>query len=157
VLKHKYKLAAIIICFIFFTLALFSSAGFSWRNLKFSGNGILSDEIPHMAGGFYYLNTHRYYINPEHPPLVKDIAGLGEFLARPKLPNITDQETLPPNFHRAEYPFINASFPKALEWQNNQDHFGTMYLFQPGNNPDKIAFFARLAVILANSLWLFLL
>ncbi|HLM83605.1 MAG TPA: hypothetical protein VK254_00115, partial [Candidatus Bathyarchaeia archaeon] len=37
------------------------------------------------------------------------------------------------------------------------DHFGTMYLFQPGNSPDQIAFFARLAVILANTLWLYLL
>ncbi|OGI25827.1 MAG: hypothetical protein A3J76_04760, partial [Candidatus Moranbacteria bacterium RBG_13_45_13] len=156
-LKNKYKLSAIGICLAFFALAFFSSAGFDWNDLKFSGNGILADEIPHIAGGYYYLKTNRYYINPEHPPLVKDIAGLGELLAHPAFPNITDQEALPPDFHRAEYPFENASFPKALEWQNNQDHFGTMYLFNPQNNPDKIAFFARFAVILANTLLLFLL
>jgi hypothetical protein len=155
-LKQKYKLAAIIICLIFFTLTLLSSAGFSWNNLKYSGNGIIADEIPHIASGYYYLQTQRYFINPEHPPLVKDIAGLGELFVHPKLPTITNQEKLPENFHRAEYPFEKAEFPKALEWQNNQDHFGTMFLFQPPNDPDKIAFFARLAVILANTLLLFL-
>jgi 4-amino-4-deoxy-L-arabinose transferase-like glycosyltransferase len=184
VIKHKYKLAAIFVCLVFFSLALFSSAGFSpvrnladsflciikidgacsrisdgvnWKNMKFSGNGILADEIPHIAGGYYYLKTNRYYINPEHPPLVKDVAGLGELVIHPALPNITNQGALPADFHRAEFPFENASFPKALEWQNNQDHFGTMYLFGSPNNSDKIAFFARLAVILANTLLLFLL
>ncbi len=146
-LKHKYKISAIAICLLFFFLALFSSLG----------NGILADEIPHISAGYYYLKTHRYFINSEHPPLVKDIAGLGELIVHPTLPNITDQETLPPDYHRPEYPFQNADFPRVLEWQNNQDHFGTMFLYQPQNNPDKIAFFARLAVILANTLLLFLL
>jgi len=158
-LKHKYKIAAILICFIFFFLTLFSSTGFSWSDSggKYSGNGILADEIPHIGGGYYYLKTNRYFINPEHPPLVKDIAGLGETVIHPSFPEITDQIFLPPDYHRPEYPFKETAFPKALEWQNNQDHFGVMYLFHPGNNPDRIAFFARLAVILANSLLLFLL
>lgn len=156
-LKHKYKISALVICLVFFSLALFSGAGFSWKNLKTSGNGILADEIPHIAGGYYYLKTNRYFINPEHPPLVKDIAGLGELAARPAFPEITNEENLPPDYHRPEFPFRNATFPKALEWQNNQDHFGTMYLFNPRNNPDKIAFWARLAVILANTFLLFLL
>ena len=109
-LKHKYKISAIVICLLFFLLALFSSAGFypvrnltdslscviniedacyrisngvNWKNLKYSGNGILADEIPHISGGYYYLKTHRYFINPEHPPLVKDIAGLGELIIHP--------------------------------------------------------------------------
>jgi len=157
VLKHKYKISAFVICLVFFFLALFSSAGFSWKNLKYSGNGILADEIPHIASGYYYLKTNRYFLNPEHPPLVKDIAGLGELAARPVFPEITNQENLPPDYHRAEFPFRNATFPKALEWQNNQDHFGTMYLFNPQNDPDKIAFWARLTVILANTFLLFVL
>ena len=156
-LKHKYKISAFVICLVFFFLALFSSAGFSWKNLKYSGNGILADEIPHIASGYYYLKTNRYFLNPEHPPLVKDIAGLGELAARPVFPEITNQENLPPDYHRAEFPFRNATFPKALEWQNNQDHFGTMYLFNPQNDPDKIAFWARLTVILANTFLLFVL
>lgn len=158
-LKHKYKFAAIAICLLFFFLALFSGAGFSWSALgqKYSGNGILADEIPHIAGGFYYLKTGRYFINPEHPPLVKDVAGLGELIIHPKLPDISNQETLPSDFHREEYPIQKAEFPKALEWANNQDHFGVLFLFHPRNNPDRIAFFARLAVVFANSLLLYLL
>src|SRR4030042_127175 len=159
-LKHKYKLSAVVICLLFFSLALFSSAGFDWENLKYSGNGILADEIPHIGGGYYYLKTHRYFINPEHPPLVKDIAGLGIALflhPRPAFPNITDQSVLPADYHRPEYPFQNTDFPKALEWQNNQDHLGVLFLFHPQNNPGAIAFYGRLAVILANTLLLFAL
>jgi len=159
-LKNKYKISAIIICLIFFFLALFSSTGFDWKNLRFSGNGILADEIPHIGGGYYYLKTHRYFLNPEHPPLVKDIAGLGILLLKhpqPAFPNITNQTVLPPDYHRPEYPFQNTDFPKALEWQNNQDHFGVLFLFHPQNNPDIIAFYARLAVILVNTLLLYLL
>jgi len=96
-------------------------------------------------------------LNPEHPPLVKDIAGLGELLVHPNFPKITDQADLGADFHREEYPIQKAEFPKALEWANNQDYFGVLFLFGPGNNPDQIAFFARLAVILANTLLLYLL
>lgn len=147
------------ICLIFFALALLSSAGFDWSaaGMKYSGNGIIADEIPHISGGYYYLKTHRYFINPEHPPLVKDIAGLGELFARPNFPKITDQTDLGADFHREEYPIQKAEFPKALERANNQDYFGVLFLFGPGNNPDRIAFFARLAVILANTLLLYLL
>ncbi|MFA5871093.1 MAG: glycosyltransferase family 39 protein [Parcubacteria group bacterium] len=155
-LKHKYKIAAIFICLLFFFLALFSSAGFDWKHLKFSGNGIIADEIPHISSGYYYLKTHRYFINPEHPPLVKDIGGLGQLLIHPAFPDISDQETLLDSYQRPTYPFQNTVFPKALEWQNNQDHFGVMYLFHPGNNPDLIAFWARLGIILANTLLLYL-
>jgi hypothetical protein len=157
VLKHKYKLAAIVICLIFFSLALFSSAGFRWNNLKYSGNGIIADEIPHIATGYYYLKTHRYFINPEHPPLVKDIAGLGEMLARPAFPDITNVATQPDNFSRYNYPFSGTDFPAFLERQNTQAYFGQMYLFDARNNPDLIAFWARFAVILANALLLFFL
>jgi hypothetical protein len=156
-LKQKYKLAAVAICLFFFALALFSSAGFSWRNLKYSGNGIIADEIPHIATGYYYLITNRYFINPEHPPLVKDVAGLGEMAAHPAFPNITDVETPPENFQRYSYPFAGTDFPAFLEKSNTQAYFGQMYLFHPQNNPDLIAFWGRLAVIFVNTLLLFVL
>ncbi|MCX6762385.1 MAG: glycosyltransferase family 39 protein [Candidatus Moranbacteria bacterium] len=156
-LKQKYKLAAIAICLIFFALALFSSAGFSWRNLKYSGNGIIADEIPHIASGYYYLTTNRYFINPEHPPIVKDVAGLGEMAARPSFPDITDVTVQPGNFERYNYPFTKTDFPAFLERQNTQAYFGQMYLFHTQNNPDLIAFWARLAVIFVNTLLMFLL
>ena len=156
-LKQKYKLAAGVICLLFFSLALFSSAGFSWKNLKYSGNGIIADEIPHIATGYYYLKTHRYFINPEHPPLVKDVAGLGEMAAHPSFPNITDVPSQPDNFQRYSYPFAGNDFPSFLERSNTQAYFGQMYLFNSQNNPDLIAFWGRLAVILVNTLLLFAL
>jgi hypothetical protein len=156
-IKHKYKLAAGAICLLFFALALFSSAGFNWKNLKYSGNGIIADEIPHIASGYYYLKTHRYFINPEHPPLVKDVAGLGEMAAHPAFPDITDVAKQPDNFQRYGYPFAGNDFPSFLERSNTQAYFGQMYLFNAQNNPDQIAFWGRLAVILVNTLLLFCL
>jgi len=144
-IKNKYKIAAVIICAIFFSLALFSSAG----------NGIIADEIPHIATGYYYLKTNRYFINPEHPPIVKDVAGLGEMAVRPAFPDITDVQTQPDNFQRYSYPFAGTDFPAFLEKQNTQAYFGQMYLFHPQNNPDAIAFWGRLAVIFVNTLLLF--
>jgi hypothetical protein len=154
-LKQKYKFAAIAICLVFFALALFSSAGFSWKNLKYSGNGIIADEIPHIATGYYYLKTNRYFINPEHPPIVKDVAGLGEMAARPAFPDITDVQAQPENFQRYSYPFAGTDFPAFLEKSNTQAYFGQMFLFHPQNNPDAIAFWGRLAVIFVNTLLLF--
>ena len=147
-IKNKYKITAVIICALFFSLALFSSAG----------NGIIADEIPHIATGYYYLKTHRYFINPEHPPIVKDIAGLGEMAIRPAFPDITNIQAQPENFQRYSYPFAKTDFPAFLEKQNTQAYFGQMYLFHPQNNPDAIAFWGRLAVIFVNTLlllWLF--
>jgi len=156
-LKNKYKISAVLICAIFFALALFSSAGFSWGNLKYSGNGIIADEIPHIASGYYYLKTHRYFINPEHPPIVKDVAGLGEMIAHPAFPDITDVEIQPENFQRYNYPFAGNDFPSFLEKSNTQAYFGQMFLFNSQNNPDEIAFWGRLAVIFVNTLLLFAL
>jgi hypothetical protein len=155
--RYKHKLAAIAICLIFFALALFSSAGFDWKNLRYSGNGIIADEIPHIASGYYYLKTHRYFINPEHPPIVKDIAGLGEMMAHPAFPDITDVTTEPNDFQRYNYPFSKTDFPAFLERKNTQAYFGVMYLFHPQNNPGAIAFWGRLAVITTNTLLLFFL
>ncbi|MDD3487491.1 MAG: glycosyltransferase family 39 protein [Candidatus Moranbacteria bacterium] len=154
-IKNKYKLSAILICLAFFSLALFSSAGFHWNDLKYSGNGIIADEIPHIASGYYYLKTHRYFLNPEHPPLVKDVAGLGESIARPSFPDITDVSEEPEGFQRYGYPFAGTDFPSFLERKNTQAYFGQMYLFDARNNPDRIAFFGRLTVIFVNTLLLF--
>src|SRR6266852_7977235 len=39
-------------------------------------DGFTIDEPWHITAGVAYLRTGEYYLNPEHPPLVKLVAGL---------------------------------------------------------------------------------
>lgn len=132
--KRNGNYFALIICFIFLITAFFSVQGKFWEGMKFSGDALTSDEVSHIPAGFYYLKTHQYFINTEHPYLVKDIAAI------PLL-------------------FLNLNFPeipKEQKYENIQWEFGRDFLFNVGNDPDLITFWSRLAVIIFNTLLLFL-
>jgi len=98
------------------------------------------DEVAHIGAGYSYWNNQDYRLNPEHPPLIKDLAGL------PLM-------------------FLNLNFPDIKYWDNAAPHpwwtqfdFGDQLLYHAGNNPDKIMLFARLgpiAVLIAMGAFLF--
>ncbi len=85
------------------------------------------DELAHIPAGYSYLTQKDFRLNPEHPPLVKDLA------AAPLLG-------------------LNLNFPEDhTSWQNginNQWFFGTQFLNHSGNDADQITFLARLPMIL---------
>lgn len=142
---------------MFIALGFFSNEGFDWGNLKYSGNALTSDENSHIPAGYYYLKTGKYFINPEHPPLVKDISGLPLLILNPTLPNISDDNELYASYLKNNSSLIGFDFPKELEIQNQQWDWGHIFLFNPNNNPDLITFWARLSTICFNALFLFLL
>ena len=149
---------AIFICLFFFVVSFFAVNGFDFKNLKHSGDSITSDEMPHITSGFYYLKTGRYFLNPEHPPLIKDISAvLPLFVLNPFFPKVSYDYPSPSNESEKEDLFFNKNvFPRNLEitnyhWDNR------MLIFNPKNNPDLIIFLARLGVILFNSAMLFVL
>ena len=39
-------------------------------------DSFIVDEIPHVGAGYSYVTKNDFRLNPEHPPLVKDLAGL---------------------------------------------------------------------------------
>jgi 4-amino-4-deoxy-L-arabinose transferase-like glycosyltransferase len=94
------------------------------------------DETAHIASGYSYLDRQDFRLNPEHPPLVKDLA------AAPLL-------------------FLNLNFPNEhSSWIQEgepvwwlQFDFARQFLYESGNNPDQILLFARTPMIL---LFLFL-
>jgi hypothetical protein len=91
-------------------------------------DSITDDEVAHIPAGFSYLDKHDYRLNPEHPPLVKDLAAL------PLL-------------------FLNLTFPYTSEnWDasslDNQWSMGKDFLFSSGNNLEKILFWSRLPMLL---------
>lgn len=96
----------------------------------------IMDELAHIPAGYSYLKYQDMRINPEHPPLLKDISAL------PLL-------------------FLDLKFPEqSVAWTadlNGQWDLGKGFLYQSGNNPDVILFFARLGPIALTILFGFLL
>jgi len=85
------------------------------------------DERAHVPAAYSYVRYGDMRLNPEHPPLLKDLAGL------PLL-------------------FPDLSFPvDSDEWRdgvNEQWTLGTKFIFGSGNDADLIMFWSRVPVIL---------
>ncbi|MCP3979188.1 MAG: glycosyltransferase family 39 protein [bacterium] len=84
-----------------------------------------SDETYHLPAGYSYLTTGDLRLNPEHPPLAKELAALPLLLLRPELDTAT--------------PAWNARPPRQLE-------FGTSFLYS--NDADRLLFWARVPTVL---------
>ena len=85
------------------------------------------DENPHIAAGYSYLVERDYRLNPEHPPLIKGLAAIplviGDF----------------------NFPTDSSAWTDDV---NGQWTLGTQFLYESGNNPDTMAFLARVFPIL---------
>lgn len=133
-IKKRANYFVLILFLVFFLSAFFSVQGKFWEGLKFSGLALTSDEVSHIPAGFYYLKTQQYFINAEHPPLIKDIAALPLLFLNLNLPEI----------------------PEEKRYENIQWDFAGQFLFRAGNDPDVITFWSRIAIILFNGFLLFL-
>lgn len=107
-----------------FTLLLIMfGLGFS----SYVGDSATMDELSHIPAGYSYLSQLDFRINPEHPPLIKDLAAL---------PLLS----------------LNLNFPAdSSAWKeeiNSQWFYGWEFLYGSGNNPDEILFWARLPMLL---------
>lgn len=118
--RLTYIIAGILIL-IMFLLAIFSIIDDSFT----------FDETAHIAAGYSYLTQKDYRLNPEHPPLIKDLAAI------PLL-------------------FLELNFPKAHpSWIQKGDpvwwlqfDFAHQFLYQADNNPDQILLYSRIPMIL---------
>lgn len=104
-------------------VAMMSLAFFSLEK-----DSLTFDESSHIPAGYSYISQQEYRINPEHPPLIKDLAGL-----------------LPYIFLTLNFPGDHPSWNQNV---NDQWAFGSQFLYKSGNDPDKIIFLARLPMIL---------
>ncbi len=86
------------------------------------------DEKAHIAAGYSYLLKRDMRANPEHPPLLKDLAALPLLLLEINFPEQSWQKVRP-----------------DIWW--NQFDFGTELLYRSNNNPHKMIFWARLSII----------
>ena len=94
--------------------------------LSVKDDSATNDEIAHIAAGYSYLTQQDYRLNPEHPPLVKDLAAI------------------PLLFFDLNFPLEHPSWTKAT---NDQWGVGRLFLYFSGNDADQILFWARLPMI----------
>ncbi len=92
------------------------------------------DETAHIGASYSYVTQHEMRLNPEHPPLLKDLAGLSVFLFTH------------PNFSVTNQAFWDGTLPG--KWDEGQWAAGRYLLYGAGNNADKVLFFARLPIVL---------
>ena len=86
------------------------------------------DEGVHLTAGVSYWLTGDYRLNEEHPPLVKLLAALPVLLAKPN---------------------INFSSPS---WENgDQWAFAREFLYEQGNDADRLLFLGRLPMLLVSA------
>jgi len=85
------------------------------------------DETAHIPAGYSYLTAHDIRLNPEHPPLLKDLAAI------PLL-------------------FLHLKFDTTQKfWTtdiNGQWEAGKSLFWQSGNNPDLLIFLARMPIVI---------
>ncbi len=85
------------------------------------------DELAHIPAGYSYVAEFDYRLNPEHPPLAKALAGLSALIfARPEFPTGTKY------------------------WQedvNGQWAQGAVFLYESGNDADRLVFWSRAPMI----------
>lgn len=105
--------------------------GLAFYSLR--GDSAIMDELAHLPAGYSYVTQHDMRINPEHPPLIKDLAGLSVILA-------------------AKINGIPIKFPSQIKaWTqdiNGQWDFGSDFMYKEGNPADFMLFWGRLPMLL---------
>src|SRR5665647_1706675 len=96
--------------------------------LNAKNDSAIYDEIAHIPAGYSYLTKHDMRLNPEHPPLLKDLAAFPLLFMHL-------------NFDTAQ-PFWNEN-PNDAQW-----NAGKYLFYRADNNPEQIAFWSRLPIIL---------
>ncbi|MDD5397242.1 MAG: glycosyltransferase family 39 protein [Candidatus Moranbacteria bacterium] len=119
--------------FVFAIMAFFVTV--SLLNAK--NDSATFDEVAHIPAGYSYVTQHDMRLNPEHPPLLKDLIGI-------------------------PLSFLHLKFDTALPfwtgeglnriWDDGQWAAGKHLLYEAGNNPDQILFWARLPIVLISVL-----
>ena len=116
-LEKNYKvLVGLILAFMFIVSALNAW----WDSAIF-------DETAHIPAGYSYLTMHDMRLNPEHPPLLKDLAAL------------------PLTFMQLKFDTTQAFWTTDV---NGQWVAGNNLFWQMGNNADQLIFWARIPLVL---------
>lgn len=116
-MKKLVSACPIILAIIFAGLSFFLMLG------PAKNDSAIMDELAHIPAGYGYVKYFDYRLNPEHPPLVKMLAAI------------------PLLFQKLNFPTDKSSWTTDI---NGQWAAGAQFLYESGNDADKIIFWARL-------------
>lgn len=102
-------------------------------------DGQTTDEGVHLAAGYTYATTGQWRFDPEHPPLMKLLAGAAILHLHP---NITPEMNI--LWNQSSNYFFDS-------WRQSRD-YGEMLLYQAGNNPEQLLFWGRLPFVIVTFL-----
>jgi len=127
---------------------------FSLMYFSAKHDSLTFDEKAHIAAGFTYLTKQDYRVNPEHPPLAKDISALGLIGKNINFPANDDFFNLQPE---NTIEFKGQTINKNIEWWRQFD-LGNNIIFQEnGAKADQIIFASRLPMIIFTIIFVLLL
>lgn len=128
-------------------LALMMVAFFAVSILVSYQESTTMDEKAHIPAGYSYVKYQDMRINPEHPPLLKDLAGLALLPLNPSMPKSD------PLWESGDW-LDPAQFPEgpARTWGLAQWAFGDKILHLNGNDANLVTFWARFPFILVSLL-----
>jgi len=113
----KYNLIAVLLLIFMFIIAITSM----------TGDSLTMDELAHIPSGYSYLTLRDYRLNPEHPPLLKDLAAIPLLFMKLK---------------------FDTNFGAWKDDVNGQWKMGWKFIFASGNNATKMIFWSRIPMIL---------
>lgn len=116
-LEKKYKLL------VFAMLAFVSFVSV----LNANNDSAIYDETAHIPAGYSYLKLHELRLNPEHPPLIKDLSAI------------------PLMFMHLKFDTTQSFWTESPDGQWDA---GRSLLYGSGNNPDSIIFWSRIPIVL---------
>lgn len=106
--------------------AIASTAALLMLNAAKKDSAIV-DELAHIPAGYSYIRYLDYRLNPEHPPLIKALAAL------------------PLLFQKVNFPIESGAWQRDV---NGEWALGNQFLYESGNDADKIISLARIFPIL---------
>ncbi len=111
------------------------------------------DEQAHIGAGYSYLTQKDMRLNPEHPPLLKDLAALPLlFLNLNPVRSLCGWIACPLSLKKYIQTSNGVNFPtNHSSWQkdvNGQWISGSVFLYESGNNADTIIRLARIPIML---------
>lgn len=117
ILEKKYKMVVFIMLAFVFVVSV----------LNASNDSAIYDETAHIPAAYSYLKFHELRLNPEHPPLIKDLAAF------PLM-------------------FLKLNFDTTQDfWTESPDgqwDAGGSFLYGSKNNPDRIVFWSRIPIVI---------
>ena len=87
-MKKYWLKILLILTFLFSAFLLISSARLDSQT---------TDEAIHLVAGYSYLTAHDFRLNPEHPPLIKELSALPILLMKNVTPFLTIVEAITGN------------------------------------------------------------